>query len=273
MKKRKNHYFLFLVIFGLTLFPFLLRADDCVKCHTQVTPGIVNQWEMWSTSKHGTIWKIEEGSRRAPVCQTCHMVEGNHAVMTAWGFLGLRVPEKDPKWWEDRVVLLKALGVLDQEGNPTERFDAVKKAKLARLSHEEWKKERSKMLKVCSSCHSKRYAQSQLQSADSILKSADNIMAEAILTVKELYELNILEKPESWKFAPDLLQFYEARTSIEQELYVMFLEYRMRTFQGTFHLNPDYMHWYGWAKMKESLQEIKEKAEQMKERTKLKRDE
>ena len=31
-------------------------------------------------------------------------------------------------------------------------------------------------------------------------------------------------------------------------------------FQGAFHMNPDYMHWYGWAPMKETLQKIKDEA-------------
>jgi cytochrome c553 len=222
------------------------------------------QWEMWSTSKHGTIWEIEGNTGRAPTCQTCHMPDGNHAVMTAWGFLGLRVPEDDKEWWNDRITILQALGVLDEKGNPTERFEAVKLAKVARLTKEEWQAERDKIIKVCSKCHSKRYVKEQLESADKILREADRIMAEAIRIVKELYDKGILKKPSNWKFAPDLLQFYEARTSIEQELYVMFLEYRMRTFQGAFHMNPDYMHWYGWAKMKESLQKIKDEAERLK---------
>ena len=40
----------------------------------------------------------------------------------------------------------------------------------------------------------------------------------------------------------------------------MFMEYRMRAFQGAFHSNPDYMHWYGWAAKKESLRSIKDEA-------------
>jgi hypothetical protein len=35
---------------------------------------------------------------------------------------------------------------------------------------------------------------------------------------------------------------------------------RMRAFQGAFHANPDYMHWYGWAKVKEAAARIKEEA-------------
>ena len=37
----------------------------------------------------------------------------------------------------------------------------------------------------------------------------------------------------------------------------------MRTFQGTFHANPDYALWYGWSEMVLNLGEIKELAEQM----------
>jgi hypothetical protein len=55
---------------------------------------------------------------------------------------------------------------------------------------------------------------------------------------------------------------------IEQELFVMFLEHRMRTFQGTFHANPDYALWYGWSEMQRSLTEIKEKAAEMREKAK-----
>jgi hypothetical protein len=49
----------------------------------------------------------------------------------------------------------------------------------------------------------------------------------------------------------------------EQGLYVIFLEYRRRTFEGAFHMNPDYMHWYGWTPMKETLQKIKDEAEKL----------
>jgi hypothetical protein len=259
---------------------FSYGTGSCDACHTRHTFSVDEaldpracqtchmgfdhpQWEMWSTSKHGTIWQIEGDSGRAPTCQTCHMVDGNHAVMTSWGFLGVRVPEDDEEWWKDRVVILKALGVLDEGGNPTARLEAVKAAKVARLSKEEWTAEREKMLKVCSNCHSGRFAASQLKSGDDILKAADRIFAEAILIIKELYDKGLLKKPEGWQFAPDLLQFYEARSSAEQELNLMFMEYRMRAFQGAFHMNPDYMHWYGWAKMKEALQRIKEEAERL----------
>ena len=43
----------------------------------------------------------------------------------------------------------------------------------------------------------------------------------------------------------------------------MYLEHRMRTFQGTFHASPDYALWYGWSEMQRDLTEIKERAAEM----------
>jgi len=62
---------------------------------------------------------------------------------------------------------------------------------------------------------------------------------------------------------PNLLTFHDAPTVIEQKLFVMFLEHRMRTFQGTFHASPDYALWYGWSEMQRDLREINELADGM----------
>jgi hydroxylamine dehydrogenase len=40
----------------------------------------------------------------------------------------------------------------------------------------------------------------------------------------------------------------------------MFLEHRNRTFQGAFHLNPDYVTWYGLAELRRDLIDIKAEA-------------
>ncbi len=248
-----------------------LDPRACQTCHMGFDHP---QWEMWSTSKHGTIWQIEKDlpngdPNRAPKCQTCHMPNGTHEVITAWGFLALRVPEEDKEWWNDRVTILQALGVLDENGKPTERFDVVKMGKVARLSKEEFEKIRSQYVAVCEQCHSKDFVKQHFDSCDQIVRETDRLLAEAIREVKSLYDEGILKKPEGWKYAPDLLQFYEAATPIEQELYLMFLEYRMRAFQGCFHANPDYMHWYGWAEMKRALTEIKTEAEKLRAEAKL----
>jgi hypothetical protein len=230
---------------------------------------------MYSASKHGVRYLMKQNNLldnriAGPSCQTCHMQEGNHAVKTAWGFLAVRLPmPSDEAWAADRTTILQALGVLDPDGNPTSRLDIVKAADVARLTQEDWQKERDKMLKTCNQCHSANFANAELQKGDNMIKEADHLMAEAIRIVAALYKEKIIAKPETYACAfPDLLTLHDAPTPIEQKLFLMFLEHRMRAFQGTFHANPDYALWYGWSAMQISLTDIKHMAEDMRAKAK-----
>ncbi|MDH7500491.1 MAG: multiheme c-type cytochrome [candidate division NC10 bacterium] len=232
----------------------------CRMCHMGFDHP---QWEMWSSSKHGAIYFTDPNSGRAPTCQACHMEEGNHRVMTAWGFLALRLPEADAEWMGYRTMILKGLQVLDPAGNPTPRLEVVKAGKVARLTAAEWQAERDRMLKTCTRCHSSQFARVNLENADAMIKEADRLMAKGIDLVAGLYQDGIIQ-PQPGKLAyPDVLTFYDAITPIEQKLYVMFLEHRMRTFQGAFHNNPDYVTWYGLAELKKDLVEMTRDAHEM----------
>ena len=233
------------------------------------------QWEMYSSSKHGVRNALKQNktlpaTASAPTCQTCHMQEGNHEVRTAWGFLAVRLPMPDDLIWkQDRATILQALGVLDPAGNATKRLDVVKGIQLARLTEEDWQKERDKMLKTCNQCHSANFAKSELQKGDRIIKEADHMMAESIRIVAGLYKDGVIAKPKTYAYAfPDLLTFNDAPTPVEQKLFKMFLEYRNRTFQGTFHNSPDYAWWYGYSAMQEAATEIKFMAEDMRKAAK-----
>lgn len=241
------------------------QPQSCQTCHMGFDHP---QWEMYSSSKHGVRFLLKQNgilpeTAAAPTCQTCHMQEGNHEVRAAWGFLAVRLPmPKDEKWASARVTILQALGVLDPNGEPTPRLEVIKKADLARLTHVAWQKERDKMLEACSQCHSLNFAQGELDKGDRMIREADLLMAEAIGIIADLYKEGILEKPGNYAYPfPDMLTFHDAPTLIEQKLFVMFLKHRMRTFQGTFHANPDYALWYGWSEMSRDLLEIKALAE------------
>lgn len=175
----------------------------------------------------------------------------------------LRSQKKKSASEVEGATILQGLGVLDMEGKPTARLEVVKAGKVARLTEEGWQKHRDEMIDTCSQCHSKKYATTQLENADAMVKEADKLMAEAITIVADLYKRGILKAPKGGKPFPDLLTFYGAQSSIEQTLYVMFLEHRNRTFQGAFHMNPDYSTWYGLAAMNRDIVEIREKAAQM----------
>ncbi len=249
------------------------QPQACQTCHMGFDHP---QWEMYSSSKHGVRYLLKQNGvlpedTAAPTCQTCHMVDGDHEVRTAWGFLAVRTdglapyPGEDDEWWANRVTILKALGVLDPDGNPTGRLDVVANAQVARLSAEDFDRERNKMIAVCSECHSENYARAELEKGDNIIREGDKLLAEAIEIIAELYELGILEKPDNYAYNyPDLLTFSDAPTPIEQRLFVMHLKHRMRLFQGAFHNNPDYSLWYGWNEMVQDLTEIRHMAAEMK---------
>jgi hypothetical protein len=259
------------------------RPEACLPCHMGFDHP---QWEMYITSKHGVIYategdnwdwskRLSEADYTAPTCQVCHMPDGDHNVMTAWGFLGLRVEEPDSNWAADRAIILKAIGVLDADGNPTPRLDIVKQAKVARLTMAEWQAERDKTLDICSKCHSRTFAKKVLEEGDAILRESDALFAEGIELVADLYRDGILPKPSYYQELPsypypDLLRFYEQATPIEEDLYLIWMEYRMRAFQGAYHINFDYMHWYGWAPLKETLVRMKAEAAELRENAEIK---
>jgi len=245
----------------------------CQQCHMGYDHP---QWEMWSSAKHGARYYIrKEGDlpdeAPAPTCQFCHLPDGTHENHTAWGFLGVRLPLPEDKQAADDVVsILKALGVLDPEtGETTPIFDAVKAVDMVRLDQESWQKERDKMLKRCSYCHSDAYAKEQLEMGDAILTKGNRLMAEAINTVAQLYKDGIIKKPEGYPFNyPFLLTFMNTNGAnwneklddlsyIDQVLLQMYMKHRMRSYQAFFHVNPDYAYWYGWNMMVQDLGEIK----------------
>ncbi len=243
------------------------QPQACETCHTGFDHP---QWEMYSGSKHGVRYQLKQtkilpNNVAAPTCQNCHMQNGQHEVRTAWGFLAVRLPmPENIVWKEDRTAILQALGVLDPTGQPTGRLNAVKGAQLARLTQEDWQKERDKMIKTCNQCHSVNFAKSELEKGDQIIADIDHVTAEAIRTVAGLYRDGILAKPANYSYAfPDLLTFQDAPTPIEQRLFVMFLEHRNRTFQGIFHNNPDYTWWYGYSELERDLTDIKWMAAEM----------
>ena len=245
------------------------QPQACQTCHMGFDHP---QWEMYSSSKHGVRYLLKQNGTLhedtpAPTCQDCHMQEGNHEVRTAWGFLAVRLPlPEDEQWKKDQVTILQALGVLDPEGNPTARLEVVKAADLARLTKEDFDRERNKMVQTCNKCHSKNFALEHLARGDNMIRESDRLLAEAIHVIASLYKDGIIPKPESYAYNfPDLLTFHDAPTLVEQKLFEMHLKHRMRAFQGTYHANPDYALWYGWSEMVRDLTEIKNHAEDLRQ--------
>lgn len=240
------------------------EPEACMTCHMGFDHP---QWEMWSSSKHGVTYLLNrqispENKDRAPKCQTCHMPGGDHRVFSAWGFLGVRLPEADRTWAKDRSTILKGLGVLDAAGKPTDRLELVKKLKMARLSKEAFDAERQRFVGVCNQCHTPAFVTANFINADRMLKNADTLFAEAIEIVAGLKGEGLIGDGPGY---PDLLSLYEVDTRIETVLFDMFMDHRTKAFQAGFHMNPDYATWYGYAGLKKDLVEIKEIAKSLRD--------
>lgn len=246
------------------------QPQACRTCHTGFDHP---QWEMYAGSKHGTRNELKQmgildGNAAAPTCQSCHMADGDHEVRTAWGFLGLRLPlpKGDEEWAEAQKTIFQALGLFDRKEEPTDRFRAIADLDFLRQTEKDWVQERQDMVAVCGDCHSQNFAQGELNKGDQMIRQTDLLMAEGIELVADLYAQGILDQPSGYERAfPDILTFHDAPSSIEQKLFRMFQEYRMRSFQGVFHANPDYALWYGWSKMRQTLTEMQEMAKVMAE--------
>jgi hydroxylamine dehydrogenase len=251
------------------------QPQACQTCHMGYD---YPQWEMYSTSKMGVRYLLAQtgvlpAAAAGPSCQTCHMPDGRHDVMTGWGYLGVRLPlPEDKQWAADRTTVLQAMGVLDPDGKPTKRFEAFKEQKVMRLTQEEWQAQRDGMLKICHNCHSANFAKAQLGAGDDMIRQADHVTAEAILIVADLYKDGILQKPRDYAYPfPDVLTFHDAPTAIELKLSEMIMQHRMHTFMGTFHSNPDYALWHGWSALQRDLVEIKAMAADLRERAAAKK--
>ena len=100
------------------------------------------------------------------------------------------------------------------------------------MSHEQWQAERDRTLGVCTSCHARDFAQQNLEAADALAKDSDRLVAQAIDVVEGLYNDGILDRPNDRPPVPDLLRFYDVKHPIEEKLYAMILQHRMRSYPG-----------------------------------------
>ena len=90
-----------LVIFSLLIFTSIMLAENCIDCHTKITPNIISDWQLSKHSSNGVDCEICHGSDHTSAadvdkvslpnqetCSTCHdtqvgqFLKGKHAI--AW---------------------------------------------------------------------------------------------------------------------------------------------------------------------------------------------
>ena len=220
--------------------------DACASCH--LGPDHPHK-EMYETSLHGTIFKVTHNPERAPRCVTCHMPNGTHN--SRFGIAG------GPAGTRSEVVDLKEVPI----------------------SMEEKQNRREEMLQICMTCHSRRFAQEQLENADRVKEEAFKLMERGKEPIMEAEKQGLLypSVPERMPHPTEgrtlVLadpQLYVGTSYIERLFFTMFKFHTIRVWKSGYHFSPSYTHGHGWTEMQLDLIDIKEEANKLKELLKQK---
>ncbi|MFB0507882.1 MAG: cytochrome C, partial [Thermodesulfobacteriota bacterium] len=107
------------------------------------------------------------------------------------------------------------------------------------------------------------FAREKLGQRDAIIKKTDQLMAEAIQIVENLYQKSVLTRPDVRPSSPDLLALYSPPNPLEEKLWEMFLRHRIILLHGAFHNNPDYTSNHGWVKLKAAYEDVKRMTQEL----------
>ena len=129
------------------------------------------------------------------------------------------------------------------------------------------------MLGVCTGCHSRRFAQEQLENADQVKEAGFKLMEEGKESIQEIAKEGLLypsvaeRMPHPTEGRTLVLadpQLYIGTSYIERLFFTMFKFHSIRVWKSGYHFSPAYTHGYGWAEMQLDLIDIKHEAESLK---------
>ncbi|MEN8264999.1 MAG: multiheme c-type cytochrome [Nitrospirota bacterium] len=241
-----------------------MQRQGCLSCHK-----IENRCDACHTP-HDTDLKIV---RDPAVCGTCHMGP-DHPQYEMWKSSrhGVMFAQKGRDYAPDCTVCHMADGTHNVSEGVSMGIVGQKYQEHVRKS------ERDKMLKVCSKCHARSFAEVNLQDGDTIQRESKALIDEAASIIRDLDREGLLvpapsERPphplrgKALEIGPQML--YEDLSRVEAVFFRMKKFYYIITYKGVFHQNPDYAHWYGNAPLKLALSEIKSEAETLRELKRL----
>ena len=215
--------------------------DSCGSCH--LGPDHPHK-EMYETSLHGIIYKLTQNPDRSPRCATCHMPNGTHN--SSFGIA------RGPAGTKPEVVDLNQIPISKEEEN----------------------KRREEMLSVCTHCHSRRFAQEQLENADQVKEAGFELQDLGKGAIQEIAQEGLLYPslaeriPHPTEGRTLVLadpQLYIGTSYIERLFFTMFKFHSIRVWKSAYHFSPAYTHGYGWSEMQLDLIDIKEEADKLRQ--------
>jgi len=233
------------------------EPEACGTCH--MGPDH-EQIDMWAKSKHGVVYTTEKeraggDPTRAPSCVTCHMPEMEkgagqpltHNVSTN--------------------ITIGTVAQGAQVGDATLKTSVPMRV----ISQADFDARRGKMLAICGQCHATAFAQPQLAKADQVKLDVDARLWDPVMRIRGLWYDGLLD-PMPVNRAPNPAypgvngglvlvlggqQLYGGTSAIEQMFFQTYKYDHVNTFKGAYHINPDYSHWYGWARVLPDVDTIK----------------
>ena len=236
------------------------EPEACGTCH--MGPDH-EQIDMWSKSKHGVVYATEKSRAggdpsRAPTCVTCHMPESTPA-----GGYGPGQPLTHD------VSSNITYGTVSQGAAVLSASDlspAPQPVPMRIISSAEFQSRRQAMTAVCSECHSQPFATRNLENADQIKADVDAKLWDPVMRIRGLWYDGLLDpmpagRPPHPQSGTALVlggqQLYSDTSAIEQLLFQTYKYDHVSTFKGAYHINPDYSHWFGWARVNSDLDLIR----------------
>jgi hypothetical protein len=244
------------------------KPESCQTCHKG--DGI-SVFELYSESKHGSIykarggewnWKIRmpdalgKGEYGSATCAICHMLQAER-------YGGVKTTHKmtAKSIWNRGLQALQVSGEQATEAGYKGFFEQVRKQATA---------QRQSMVLVCRHCHSEKFAGDYLNAADEVKLAADLLVlrARSVLdglardglgpsssaALVERYQTALPPagaEPAARKPLPSL-------SLIERAFVTMAFEENVRTWLAAFHESPAGVYWEGYARLQTSLNRIQE---------------
>ncbi|MBI5308009.1 MAG: cytochrome c3 family protein [Planctomycetes bacterium] len=136
-------------------------------------------------------------------------------------------------------------------------------------------KRRGDMLSICNNCHSPHFSKKALETADSLHKSAEDVIKEAFGIIASLgrhgHSLSLTDKTAGASLlGHTLVPNVETVPEIEL-LFARLVNNATVVWKGAYHSNPAYTHLQGWMKLQMCLSDIKAEAQRMRDDSEIKR--
>ena len=130
------------------------------------------------------------------------------------------------------------------------------------------------MIKVCTDCHSGRFAAEQLENADQVKEEAFKLQESGKEVIRELDKQGLLypsvarrfpHPTEGQKLILSDPQLYIGTSDIEGRFFRMFKFHTIKVWKSGYHFSPAYIHRHGWSEMQLDLIDIQEESNTLRE--------